>query len=333
MTALPAIAGARNVTFLTGSELIGVGTHGSMVAQTTAADIAALGLAVGNAFFVNEATGSDTNNGSRAAPFMTLTAALAAATENHGDVIYLQGTIHVSATVAWNKAGVSLVGINPPSANDRARISQTGSVVFSPLVLVSASSCAFINIATFHGFDDASAQICWEDTAGRNYYAGCDFLGMGHATAAAQAGGRSFLLTGSNGECLFEGCRFGLDTITRATATNATLEIAGGSPRNIFNGCIFSALCSLATDVHVLVGSGGMDRWAIFNGCTFVECVDSTGSTLNAALSVNASAGGSVILNACISVGATAIATTGPVYVNQISAAGATTTYIGLHAT
>lgn len=331
MTQVP-VPGAQNIPFLTGSEIVGVAA-GSVSAQTTTAAIAALGLAIGNAYFVNETTGSDSNNGSRSAPFATLGKALSTATANHGDVIYLEGTVHLTATLDWNKNGVSLVGTLAPSDNDRARISQTGSTVFSPLVNVTGVGCSFINIGTFHGFNDASTQICWAEAGGRNFYNNVQFLGMGDATAAAQAGSRS-LTVGGSGENLFVGCTIGLDTVTRATNANSSLEFISGTARNTFRGCTFQALVSDASDTHVLVASGGMDRYALFDDCTFINCVDSTATAMNAAISnAGGSPGGSILLNNCISLGATAIATTGAVYVNQISASGATTTFIALHAT
>lgn len=289
--------------------------------------------ATGQSIFVNEATGNDTTgDGSAAAPFATLTAALAAAVANQGDVIYLMGTLHVSATLTWAKNGVSLVGLNPPSGNNRSRISQTGSSVFSPLVDVTAQGCAFINLATFHGFADASTQICWKDEGGRNYYNNVDFLGMGNATAAAQAGSRSLLVTGNTGENIFDGCVIGLDTIVRGTAVNASLELAGGSPRNKFLNCVFQADVSLAGALHCVIGSGGIDRYALFKGCTFINAVDAGATAMSVAFTVNASAGGSVILQECTSVGATVYATTGPIYVMG-SVPTATTSGLAVHAT
>lgn len=272
----------------------------------------------GRSIFVNETTGAAGNPGTSSAPVATLTQALALATANHNDVIYVNGTIHVSATVTWSKDGVNLIGLTAPSDNDRARISQTGSSVFSPLVNVTASGCSFVNIATFHGFADASAQICWAEAGGRNYYQNCQFLGMGNATAAAQAGSRSLTVAGS-GENVFQNCTIGLDTVTRATGTNASLEFLSATPRNTFRSCIFQALVSNAADVHVTVGSGGMDRYALFDNCSFINAVESTGTTMTAAITANASAGGAILLQGGLSLGATNIATTGPVYVNGAS--------------
>ena len=291
--------------------------------------------AIGNSWFVNATTGNDNNNGSAASPFATLTKAQAAAVASNNDVVYLTGTVHVTASVLWAKQGVSLVGLAAPSDNDRARISATGATAFSPLVNVTANGCSFVNLGTFHGgFTGATgSQVCWEEAGGRNFYSNVQFLGGGDATTAALAGMRSLTVVGE-GENLFIGCTIGLDTITRATNANASLEFLSGTARNTFRQCNFQALVSDASDVHVLVQSGGMDRYALFDDCMFFNAVDSTATAMSAAITnAGGSPAGSIILNNCISVGATAIATTGAVYVNQISAAGATTTGIGIKAT
>lgn len=267
----------------------------------------------GNFFWVDETNGSDGNTGGPADPFKTLSRAHSACLAGNNDVVFLSGTVHTTATLAWSKNNTHLIGLTAPSNNDRARISQTGSTVFSPLVNVTAQGCIFKNLGTFHGFADASTQICWAEAGGRNNYDNVQFLGMGNATAAAQAGSRSLTVAGS-GENLFVGCTIGLDTVTRGTAVNASLEFLTATPRNVFRSCIFQALVSLATEVHVTVGSGGLDRYALFDKCSFINAVESGGTTMNAAITANASAGGAILVQDAFSLGATAIATTGPVY-------------------
>ena len=287
-------------------------------------------------FWVNETIGSDGNPGTANAPFATLGQALLAVsnTPNYTaqtNVIFLTGTVHLTATLNWTLSNTWLVGLNSPSANDRARISQSGTTLFTPLVNVTGSGCGFVNIATFHGFATASAQICWSEGGGRNFYSNVQFLGMGATLAAAQAGSRSLVVTGANGENVFNGCTIGLDTITRATS-NASLEFTAGTPRNTFHNCTFQMLTSSASSLHVTVGADGIDRYALFNNCVFINDVDTASTTLNAAIIANASAGGSVILNGGLSLGATAIATTGPVYVNG-AVPVATTSSIAIKAT
>lgn len=278
----------------------------------------------GNYFWVDEANGSDGNTGGPQDPFATLSQAHSMCTANNDDVVFLVGTVHTTATIAWSKNKTHLIGLCAPSQNNRARISQTGSTVFTPLVNVTAEGCIFRDLATFHGFANASTQICWTAAGGRNSYQNVEFFGGGDATAAAQAGMRSLLVSGSTGENVFTGCTIGLDTVVRATAVNASLEFTGGSPRNKFVDCVFQADVSLAGDLHCTIGSGGIDRWALFKNCTFLNAINSGGTAMTVAFIVNASAGGSVILQDPTSVGATVFATTGPIYVNGTSPVGTT---------
>lgn len=264
----------------------------------------------GNYFFVDQTNGSDGNTGGPQDPFKTLSAALTRCQADNNDVVFFAGTIHLTATLTWSKAKTHLIGLGAGTVgSSRSRISQTGSSVFTPLVSVTASGCRFENIATFHGFADASAQICWSDSGGRNYYKRCDFLGMGNATAAAQTGGRSLVVTGTTGENTFEECQIGLDTITRSAA-NASLELAGGTPRNIFLRCIFPAITSSAGAFFVLASAAAaMDRFQWFQDCLFVNAVNSTSTTMTDAFSIVASSGGMIVLQRCTSVGCTGLGT------------------------
>ena len=267
----------------------------------------------GNYFWVDETNGSDGNTGGPQDPFATLSQAHSMCQANNNDVVFVTGTVHVSATLVWSKSKTHLIGLAPDlKTQARARISQTGSAVFTPLVSVTASECIFRNIGSFHGFADASTQICWADTGVRNEYTRCLFGGMGNATAAAQTGSRSLTISGA-GENSFTDCQIGLDTVTRSAA-NASLEFLAGSPRNHFKGCTLPVLTSAAGALWVTVGADGIDRYALFDDCAFINCVESGSTTLTAGIIANASAGGAVLLQNCISLGATAIATTGPVY-------------------
>lgn len=263
----------------------------------------------GNFFWVNQDTGSDGNTGGPQDPFKTLTQAHTKCLANNNDVVFLTGTVHTTATTTWSKSRTHLIGLAPPNdVNARARISQTGSTAFSPLVNVTASECIFVNIGAFHGFDDASAQTCWVNAGQRNNYNHCAFLGMGHATAAAQAGGRSLvvgLAASGNGENTFVNCQIGLDTIT-SSAANASLEFLGATPRNVFRGCIFPRMTSSATTLFVkTAASGALDRFTVFDNCMFINAVQSTSTTMTVGFAMAASAGGLVLLHSSDIVGAT----------------------------
>lgn len=288
--------------------------------------IAGLPPFTGNVYWVNQSTGSDGNTGGPSDPFLTLSQAHSQCTADNNDVVLLTGTVNVTATVSWTKNKTHLIGLTAPSQNNRARISQTGSTVFTPLVNVTAEGCIFRDIATFHGFADASTQICWTAAGGRNSYQNVQFLGGGNATAAAQAGMRSLLISGSTGENIFDSCTIGLDTVVRATNANASLEFTGASPRNKFVSCIFQADVTAAGDTHVTIGSGGIDRWALFKDCMFLNAVNGgpAATAMTAAFSVNASAGGQVLLLNPASIGATKISAAGPVYIQAAVPTGAT---------
>lgn len=275
-------------------------------------------LYTGNWYFVNETTGSDGYPGTAAQPLATLGAALAKATANQNDVIAFSGTVRLSATLTWNKAGVHLIGMCAPlRRGKRARISiASGATAFTPLVSVTAAGCHFKNFGTFYGFDSASNNaICWSDTGGRSAYENVEFLGFGDGTAttgtANKTGSRALSFNTSTGESTFTNCVFGVDTIQR-NATNYTIEIAGGAPRMTFENCDFeSDLGSSGTaSSHVLIGASGIDRYLNFNRCRFMDTTKSGGSTMAQAFNVSASAGGFVFLDQCTIVGITKPETT-----------------------
>lgn len=259
----------------------------------------------GKYFFVNQTTGLDGNSGSAQSPLQTLDAALGQCTAGANDVVFVTGTISLTATQVWNKNFVHLIGLAAPSANPRARLSSSGSSVFTPFVNVTAQGCIFANLGTFYGFDSASAQICWAEAGQRNFYSNVVFQGGGHATAAAHVGMRSLTIGASGqGENVFENCIIGLDTITRSAA-NASLEFLGGTPRNIFRSTIFQALTSDAAACHMTAGASAVDRWQTFEDCLFINGVKSSGTTMTVANKANAAPGGMFVLQRCTSIGAT----------------------------
>ena len=311
------MSGTLPLATLTGTEMIAVDNGGAVITTATTRQIANLS-GTGNSWFVNATTGSDANGGSVSAPFATLTAAQNAAVASNGDVVYLTGTVHLTATLAWAKNDVSLVGLNSPSNNNRSRLSSTGAVPFSPLVNVTGQGCSFINLGTFHGgfTTPAGSQVCWAEAGGRNYYSDVQFFGGGDAVAAALLGMRS-ITVGGQGENVFSNCTFGLDTITRATNANATLEFISGTARNVFYNPVFQSYCTLATDCHVLTAANGADRYQYMFDPIFANAVDSGATAMNAAvLWAGGAPAGGLILKGGVSVGATAVATTGPVYSN-----------------
>lgn len=72
-------------------------------------------VAPGNVFYVSSVLAVGNGQGTKASPYATLTLALAAATADNGDLIYLLPghveTVTAAAGIAINKAGVSILGL------------------------------------------------------------------------------------------------------------------------------------------------------------------------------------------------------------------------------
>lgn len=289
----------------------------------------------GNWWFVDPSGGLDGNSGtSPSQALATLYQALNKAVEGNNDVIVLVGnglasgsarlslalaqSINSSVTagtLVWNKDATHLVGMGAPTQiAQRARIAPpTGTYTQATFgsgnfVTVSAQGCLFANVSLFHGFSTGGTnQICWTDTGGRNAYYNMDFGGLGDAASAADTGSRSFKLGSAGaGEVTFNGCNFGLDTVTRGVA-NASLELAGATPRNVFKNCSFLMDASANSPLHILgTGASCVDREQLFQDCTFMNSIKSGATTINEVGSfTSASPGGYVVMKSCTTIGAT----------------------------
>lgn len=290
----------------------------------------------GNYWFVQETQtpGAIAGEGQVGSPFNTIGQALAAAVPDNNDVIFITGTVHVTAPINWTPNNTHLVGLCAPlKRGKRARISTSGAAPFSGLFNVSANGCMFANFGTFFGFPTtgATTPICWTDTGGRNSYGNVEFLGFGDATAstgtAVQTGARAFKFNNNTGESTFTSCVFGVDTVQR-NATNYTVEIAGGAPRITMEDCDFeSDLGSSGTaSSHLLIGASGIDRYLLLKRNRFLSATKSGGSTMAQAFNVSGSAGGVVLMDQCEAFGITAWETSpsGSVFTNMsaVSAPG-----------
>jgi hypothetical protein len=313
----------------------------------------------GNWFFVDPANGSDGNPGTGDAPLATLYRAHALCTSGNNDVVVLVSngastgsarlstalaqTIDSSATtgtLVWSKNACHLIGAGAPTVvSQRARIAPpTGTYTQATFgsgnfVSVTGSGCIFSNFSLFNGFSTGGTnQICWTDTGGRNYYNGVDFGGMGDAASANSTGSRSLKIS-TAGENTFVNCTIGLDTVTR-TAANASLEFSGGTARNTFRNCIFPFQGNTAGILGVTVAAAsGIDRWQIFDNCSFINNVQSTSTTMSGLSTLVASSGGLLLVQNSRMVGITEWGTDatsrGQIYVDMSApdaAAGGVTT-------
>jgi hypothetical protein len=274
----------------------------------------------GTYYYVNPLSGADGNTGtSPAQAFKTLDAALSACTEGNNDVVFLISEVNdgtttsatLTANLNWNKDSTHLVGICAPTmVGQRARIAASGTT-FTPLITLSANNCYFSNVSIWGGFGTGGASnITLNITGSRNAFENVSIQGLADATSAGGTGARVMKITGG-GENTFSNCSIGVDTVQR-TAANYTVELAGGTARNIFRNCLFPSWVSSGGTggaIMYAAAASAIDRYTLLDSCLFINAVSSTGSTLTDVVSLPASAGGMVVMRNCITVGFTGLGT------------------------
>ncbi len=305
------------------------GPFGAYTPQAAAAIQAALTQAglvatTGNVFYCDPANGLDTNDGQTPTttpgghgPVATLAAGYALLRSGYNDTLVLIGNGQASGSAritsfTWAKNAAHLIGVCAPSAlSQRARIANpttAGLNITANFFVVSGNGCLFQNLSWFQGAGAGqtgiAAAICMTVSGQRNAFVNCDIEGMGDATAATDAGSRNLKITG--GENYFSHCNIGLDTVAR-TGANASVEFAGGTARNYFENCTFPFLSGDGNTLGVLgTGAACMDRWQLFRGCVFVNCIKSTATQMTVLASLtNAASGGLLAYHNCLLIGIT----------------------------
>jgi hypothetical protein len=250
----------------------------------------------GKVFFVKPVSGSDTSSGKNPQQALkTLAAALALATANQNDIIYLLSEGNASAlatdyqatTLDWNKDGVSLIGINAGGTiSPRSRIAWTAGTNVpstSPnLFTLSANNCTIEGISIFAGIADADALGAVVVTGHRNVIRRCHLAGIGHDTQDV-SGAYSVKMSGGT-ENLFDDSTIGVDTIARGTAANSAVlfaAVANGTDtnaRNIFRNCRFLQYAEATNAPMVKRDTSGSDRFNLFQWCQFINTGTSVGA-------------------------------------------------------
>lgn len=230
----------------------------------------------GNAYFVKPYSGLDTNSGEDpAAPLKTLAAALAKASTDHNDVVYMIAESNTAANTSdyqataldWNKDGVHLIGVNAaPRIGQRSRIAQLSSVKdIQDLFTVSADNCLIANLEIFQGVAAATAvkERAMVVSGERNHIVNCQISGNGDTGGSMDdAASRSLVISGS--ENFFENCYIGLDTVIRATQT-AEVEVAAAAARNVLKNCHINSYTSLST--FKAIAATSLERFLLLEEC------------------------------------------------------------------
>lgn len=303
------------ITHLSGLEVAGVPTMGMPGSP----------LFTGNWYFVDAVNGNDANTGAADSPLATVYVAYSKMVSGNNDVCVIVGNGATSATqrlsvanaqianpaattgtLTWAKNACHLIGQTAPTnVAQRARFAPPSGTYTQAtfgsgnFVVVTGAGCYFANFSLFHGFSTGGTdQICWTDNGSRNCYVNVNFFGMADAASAADAGSRSLKIgSGGSGEHLFVGCTIGGDTVTRSAA-NASLELAGATPRNTFVDCTFPFMTSAATPLGILgTGNGCIDRWTQFKGCTFINNIKSTSTVMTVLASFTTASPGGLLLH------------------------------------
>jgi hypothetical protein len=278
---------------------------------------------LGKVFFVDPARGSDGNRGtSMERPFATVSKAYSLTTDKAGDVIYLlndgntSGTSRDAATITWANDNTHLVGLGAPTLlSQRARISPptAATAIVTPQLKITGHGNVFANFSLFEGTsEDSIASVGIEiETGTRNYFWNVAIMNMGDATnghSGDEANSAHLLLDGAS-ENTFDSCYIGMDTAAR-TAANASVRFRKNgsttSARNVFRNCVFPMFADADAPLFIDANeSGCVDRWNMFDHCTFTNAVGSTATAQTAASVIHSSAGGLFLMKDCMLVGAT----------------------------
>lgn len=259
----------------------------------------------GKKFYVRPNGGSDGNDGrSPKRACKTLAQALALATANQNDVIYLMAesntaantTDYQSALLDWNKDLVHLIGVNAGGMmGQRSRIAPLSTATsFTNLFKVSANGCRIQNVAFYQGVGSTNpaASTCVLVTGDRNHFVNCQISGIGEATLD-DAGANDLTVQGS--ENVFDDCYIGLDTVIRATCVTGVI-LSGTPARTVFRNCFFDVWTSSTSYIQVTIPTGA-DRFVYFKDCVFNATLIAAGSAVPlGALSVT-TLNGSVLLD------------------------------------
>lgn len=290
----------------------------------------------GKVYFVDAANGSDGNSGlARDQALATVGAAYAKCVDKSGDTIYFLNDGNTTGSsreatipLTWSKDNVHLVGLCAPTfISQRARITpvSTAALTAAPVIDVTGSGNVFANIQIAHfGADTDSIGTQGLAVSGsRNYFYNVHIVGIVNAHTGDEATGVDLLIDGG-AENLFERCTIGIDTVARST-TNASVELTTQATRNVFESCVFPMVADNAGALFVKAdGVSDLDRFVLFRNCTFINGVESGGTSLTSACNVNNSAGGLVMFHNCQMAGVTdvAAADNGNVWVDNAGGAG-----------
>lgn len=251
----------------------------------------------GRPFFVNPYYG----NGNAESPtggVKTLAAALAKCSGNKNEIVHLLAahktttytTDYLTSTLDWNLNLTHLLGSPCARFSPRSRVAfKSTYATASNLFTVSGSDNRFERINFFAGVANANPTGCLKVTGDRNSFIQCHIAGIG---ADENDIADAYSLYVSGGENWFKGCVIGIDTVSRGTADNCELVLAGGA-RNVFEDCMFVTWGAVNTHQFVKRAANSTDRSTTFINCSFQnwDLAAGGGATLLEVFDVSAGGG------------------------------------------
>lgn len=255
---------------------------------------------VGNLFYVDPGSGSDTaNDGSSSSNALaTLSAAITSMTADQDDVTILNATSSTgrtseAATSAWSKRRTHLVGNGPlRKVNPRNGVSYSA-LSGSDCFTVSATNCSFTNVS-IASFNDNNILV--DVTAAYNTFNFVHFQGIGDATAGDDAAARSLRITAAD-ETIINNCTIGLDTIARSAA-NSSVELTGTVARTLFSNCDFPMFADAATPTWLLANTGNCyERYLKFENCFFTNPTNASSTALTNGMTLSSTGNGDIFLD------------------------------------
>ena len=236
----------------------------------------------GTWYFVDAKDGSANRSGQDPdAPLQTLAQAYDKCTSGRGDGICVfsrsvSGTAYgtaETASIAWSKYGITVVGIAAPTAYfSRARVTNGTATSLASLITVTGENNSFLNLTFYNGGSNAAALGSVIVAANRNYFADCHMNTSG-AAAVLLANCSSLDLRAS--ECVFDRCSFGTNSVTYTPASGvsgAILMSTTAQGQNLFRDCrVYMKSASNNTGGINIQGAGTMNGYTIFDNCLFVN--------------------------------------------------------------
>lgn len=216
----------------------------------------------GDVYFVDSVTGSASFDGkSPLTPCATLNQAVAAATANHNDVVYVFAT-HVetivgAAGVLINKAGLQIIGMG----NGRLKPTFTFTTAAAASFDITSANTTLMNLVFVVGIDNVTAMN--NVTAADVHFRSCEWV-ISDGTFGAAIG---ILTAATATRLLVDSCRFLGPAVNAGTTCAACIQHESGVDylisNNYFAGKMTQAIKNVAT---VLRGTIDSNRFVIGTG-------------------------------------------------------------------